>query len=191
MLRIVAGKHRGRRLKTPRNHRTRPTAQRVREAVFDVLAHGVPETCSFPLPKGACVLDLFAGSGAMGFESLSRGAEFVTFLETDPTALALLSKNAQALGEEARVKFVPMDATRLGQAGEAVELVFLDPPYGRDLSGLALEALHEEGWLKARAVIVVELGAKETLLLPKGFHAVDERYYGAAKVVFLIYEEPV
>ncbi len=191
MLRIVAGKHRGRRLKTPRDRRTRPTAERVREAVFDVLAHGVPEKRFASLPKGVRVLDLFAGSGAMGFESLSRGAEFVTFLETDPVALSLLRENAEALGEEARVALMPKDATRPGPAGEAVELAFLDPPYDRDLSGPALAALREGGWLEAKAILVVELGTKETLLPPKGFRAFDERRYGAAKVIFLIYEETV
>ncbi|MCE2510348.1 MAG: 16S rRNA (guanine(966)-N(2))-methyltransferase RsmD [Alphaproteobacteria bacterium] len=188
-MRIVAGKHRGRRLKTPESRDVRPTSARAREAIFDVLAHGRFERRDPPLLKEARVIDLFAGSGAMGFEALSRGAAFVTFVETDPAALSLLRENVAVLGEKARVRLVPRDATRIGRADQAVRLAFIDPPYGRDLCVSALAALHEGSWLEAQAVVVVELGAKEELLPPAGFHVFDERRYGAAKVVFLLYGE--
>ncbi|MGB1546906.1 MAG: 16S rRNA (guanine(966)-N(2))-methyltransferase RsmD [Alphaproteobacteria bacterium] len=188
MLRIIAGKHRGRRLKTPRGLQTRPTSERAREAIFDVLAHGLSESREVALPKDARVLDLFAGSGAMGFEALSRGARFVTFLETAPAALSFLRANAEVLGEKARVRILPKDATRPGLADQAAGLAFLDPPYGRNLCAAALTALREGGWLDLKAIIVAELAAKETFLPPEGFRILDERSYGAARVVFLLYE---
>ena len=197
-LRIVAGKHRRRRLTVPQGSKVRPTLERVREAAFNVLAHGVPGLEGPPLPEGVHVLDGFSGSGAMGFEALSRGAAFVTFLEMDGQALALLRENAAALGEEAHVAILRSDATKPGHAHlgharpgcaqDAVAVAFLDPPYGKDLAAPALSALRDAGWFLEGAVILVEMAAKEAFTPPPGFRLFDERRYGPAKLVFLLHE---
>lgn len=187
-LRIVAGKHRGRRLEGPKDRRIRPTALRVREAIFDWLAHRRPSQEGDPFPAGERVLDAFAGSGAMGFEALSRGAAFVTFLETDAKAVAILQKNAASLGEEARVAILRRDARRPGHLSAPVGLAILDPPYGQDLGGPSLAVLRREGWLRQGAVVVLETGARELCLLPEGFRLLDERRYGEAKALFLGHE---
>ncbi len=185
-LRIIAGKYRRRRLAAPADRRIRPTLERVREAAFNVLAHGVPG--ARPLPEGVHVLDLFAGSGAMGFEALSRGAASVTFLEKDKDALALLRQNAAELDASARVQILRADATRPGRLRDAAGVAFLDPPYGQNLGPPTLTALREAGGLLEGAVIVIEIGAKETFNPPSGFRPFDERRYGTAKLVFLLHE---
>ncbi|PCJ59337.1 MAG: 16S rRNA (guanine(966)-N(2))-methyltransferase RsmD [Rhodospirillaceae bacterium] len=192
-LRIIAGKHRRRRLTGPKDQHIRPTLERVREAAFNVLAHGVPGSEGPPLPEGARVLDVFAGSGAMGFEALSRGAAFVTFLEGDAQALALLRENAAVLGETAHVAILRSDATkpalaRPGRARDAVGVAFLDPPYGMGLGAPALIALRDAGWFLEGAVVLIEMAAKEAFAPPPGFRLFDERRYGTTRLVFLRYE---
>ena len=184
MLRIIAGKHRGRRLKTPRGLQTRPTSERAREAIFDVLAHGLSESREVALPKDARVLDLFAGSGAMGFEALSRGARFVTFLETAPAALSFLRANAEVLGEKARVRILPKDATRPGLADQAAGLAFLDPPYHKGLAAPCLANLLAGKWLKQDGLAVVETDGNETFA-HEGWTVADERAAGKAKLTML------
>jgi len=182
-LRIVGGSHRGRRLAAPPGRGVRPTPERVREALFDILAHNPFATP--PLPEGARVLDAFAGSGALGFEALSRGARSVLFLETDTAARGALLANARTLGEEGRVRVLGRDATRPGPAPEAAGLAFLDAPYGRGLADPALAALAENGWLAPGAVVAVELSSREALAPPPGFTALDARRYGTTRVVIL------
>ncbi len=187
MMRIVGGRHRGRAIAAPPGRRVRPTADRVRESVFNILAHGIGRDA--PRIEGARVLDGFAGTGAMGLEALSRGAVFATFMDLD---IAPCRANVEALGEAARASLIAGDCTHpepAGPASEAHDLVFLDPPYGRELAAPALAALAGAGWLGDGAVCVVELGTDEAIDAPGGFSRLDSRKYGAARVEILRYED--
>ncbi len=187
MLRIIAGRHRGRRLETEPGSRVRPTAGRVREAVFNKLTHGLISEGGAAL-TGVRVADIFAGAGAMGLEALSRGAAHVTFVDLTGRSLRLIERNVESLGEEQAVSLELRDGADPGAATSANGLVFLDAPYGSGLSGPALAALAREGWLKDGAIAVVESAATEDLAVPDRFSLIDERRYGAAKVAFLKYE---
>ena len=184
-MRVVAGRHRGRRIDTPPGRGVRPTSDRAREALFDVLAHNAYGPDAAALPRGVRVVDAFAGSGALGFEALSRGAAHATFLEIDGEALRVVGANAAAMDELGRVTMLPRDATRPGPAAAPCALAFLDPPYRSGLAAPTLAALAAEGWLSPGAVCVIELAAKEHFAPPPGFAALDERRYGAARIVFL------
>ncbi len=189
MLKIVGGKHRGRSLVTPEGLETRPTSSRARESLFNILAHADwrPDGTS-PLVD-ARVLDAFAGSGALGIEALSRGAAHATFLDKDAAAIKAIGENLRKLGETATTKVVRADATRpppsRDPSREACDLVFLDPPYRSGDAAPALAALAEAGWVKAGAIASVELANTEDLVPPPGFETIDERRYGAAKIVIL------
>ena len=185
-MRIVGGRHRGRRLEAGGDKSVRPTSDRAREALFNILSHGADfRTEAGPLPMGAAVLDAFAGTGALGLEALSRGATRVTFLDDRAESIRLIRCNAEHLGELARATIRQADATRPGRAPAAHALVLLDPPYRSGLAAPALTALAKGGWLTDDAVAVVELAATEDLDAPPGFAVIDERRYGAAKLVFL------
>jgi 16S rRNA (guanine966-N2)-methyltransferase len=183
-MRIVAGTFRGRVLVAPKGQSTRPTADRARQALFDVLEHA---PWSRPL-AGARALDLFAGSGALGFEAISRGAAFCRFVERDAAARAAITRNAETLGVEARVRIDRRDAAALAAAaaddGAPYDLAFLDPPYGRGLAEAALARLAEGGWLAPGALAVAERGAADPAPAPTGFEPLGERVWGAAKVSF-------
>jgi 16S rRNA (guanine966-N2)-methyltransferase len=177
--RIIAGKHRGRRLEVPPGLAVRPTAERLREALFSILQHQRPALA------GAQFLDLFAGSGAVGLEALSRGAAGLTAIEADRTAAAALRRNLEKLGETGRCRLLVADATRLPRAQAPADIVYLDPPYGSGLAGPALASLDAQGWLTAGSLLVVELAAKESFTPPGGFSIEDERRYGAGRIVLL------
>src|SRR5438128_11106570 len=145
-MRIVGGKHRGRRLLAPHGDTVRPTSDRAREALFNILSHGVFAGNGIPF-AGAAVLDAFAGTGALGLEALSRGAAQAVFFERDPEALAVLRENVRRLGEDARAQIMQCDATRPPRAGVSCAVAFLDPPYRSGLSAAALEATAAAGWL--------------------------------------------
>lgn len=190
-MRIVAGKHRGRRIAAPEGHDVRPTSDRAREALFNVLQHGNFTADGTSPLIDAHVLDVFAGSGALGLEALSRGAAHLTCIENSATARSALRANAKALGELARVTVVQADATKPPAAmGSPCGLVLMDPPYRSGLAAPALTALAERGWLAEGAVCVAEISATETLAMPAGFIPLDERRYGKAKLVFLRYSLP-
>jgi 16S rRNA (guanine966-N2)-methyltransferase len=182
-MRIVAGRHRGKRLKTLAGRELRPTADRVREALFNVLVHG--DWPGGDSVAGTRVVDAFAGSGALGLEALSRGAAHVTFLENAAPACRLIEANARALGETAHVAVLRRDATRPGPAPAPCDLAILDPPYRSGLGGQSLEALAAAGWLADDAVCVLELARKEPFSPPPGFTIGDERTYGDTRLVFL------
>ena len=185
MLKIIGGKHRGRTIATPEGQATRPTASRARESLFNILAHANwSGDGTSPLIE-ARVLDAFAGSGALGLEALSRGAAHATFLDNEATAITLIGENLRKLGETAHAKVVRADATRPPPGREPCDLVFLDPPYRSGLAGPALTALAHAGWLARHAVATVELANTEDLAPPAGFETIDERRYGAAKIVIL------
>jgi 16S rRNA (guanine966-N2)-methyltransferase len=162
----------------------RPTSDRAREALFNILSHGklAPEGVPF---ADATVLDAFAGTGALGLEALSRGAATAVFIEQHQEALAILRKNIRALREDARARVLPGDATRPPRAYSACPVAFLDPPYRSGLAAPALSALAAAGWLAPDALAVVELASGEHFVPPAGFTLIDERVYGAARLVFL------
>lgn len=187
-MRVVAGRHKGRRLVAPCGRDVRPTADRTRQALFNILEHGhFVRGGGSPL-RGARVLDAFAGTGAMGLEALSRGADHVTFMETARPALDALERNIMACREEDRAEILRVDATRPPSAREPCSLAFLDPPYNSGLAAPCLAALAVRGWLVAGALCTVELAAGEAFAVPDGFAISDERRYGAARIVLLRYE---
>jgi len=189
-MRIVAGKYRGRAIAAPADAKVRPTSDRVRENIFNILVHGrLSEGES--LLDGAAVLDAFAGSGALGLEALSRGARDAVFLDDDVKALACIRRNASELGELERAVIVKADATVPpapakvpGHPGPR-SLVFIDPPYLSGMAANALAALAEAGWLAADALVVVELADREPFAPPPGFALADERRYGRTRLLFL------
>jgi 16S rRNA (guanine966-N2)-methyltransferase len=184
-VRIIGGKHRGRPIHVPHAKGLRPTADRAREAVFNILQHGV----EWPGFADTGILDLFAGTGACGLEALSRGAARATFVDSDPAALLGIRRNAASLGEARSVVLLKLDATRLPPPARIVEapcaLVFIDPPYESGFAVPALQGAASRGWIASGAIAVVEVGAREPLAPPPGYDVVDERVYGAARVVFL------
>src|SRR6266481_4577202 len=167
-LRIVGGSHRGRRLVAPPGDLVRPTSDRAREALFNILSHGNFSASGLPF-AGRPVLDAFAGTGAFGLEALSRGASAAAFIERERDALAALRRNIVALDEGDRAHIVAGDATRPPRAALACALAFLDPPYHSGLAASGLSALAAGGWLTPDALIVIEVAAREELLLPEGF----------------------
>jgi len=183
-MRVVGGQFKGRAIVAPQGRDTRPTGDRARESVFNVLAHADWS----PGVEGRRVLDLFAGSGALGIEAMSRGAVFALFVETEAAARGAIRDNIEAFGLFGTTRIHRRDATDLGvkPAGlsEPFDLVFLDPPYGKRLGERALAALSDGGWITPDAIIVFEVGAGETPVAP-AFETLDERIYGAAKVLFL------
>jgi 16S rRNA (guanine966-N2)-methyltransferase len=186
-MRIVAGKHRGRRLIAPEGLAVRPTADRTREALFSILARGR----GGPAPlAGARVLDAFAGTGALGLEALSHGAGSVAFMESQPSALAALERNIEALGEGAHAQVLSADVLRPPRTEAPAGIVLMDPPYSQGLAEPALTALAEAGWIAAETLVVVELMAKEPFAIPPGFAVSDERKYGQARLVFLRRSQP-
>lgn len=186
-MRIVSGEFRGKTLASPVGEATRPTSDRARQAIFNILEHA-PWSDGV---RGRRVIDLFAGSGALGFEALSRGAAFCLFVETDEAARGAIRENVDAMGLFGRTRVHRRDATQLGTRpgadGPAFELAFLDPPYGKGLGETALERLAAGGWLAPGAVVVFERGEGEPDFAVEGFEPLDARDYGAARVHFLRY----
>jgi 16S rRNA (guanine966-N2)-methyltransferase len=185
-MRIIAGTHRGRRLTAPAGQATRPTADRVRQALFDMLWHA--PWAGRERIEGARVLDAFAGTGALGLEALSRGAAAASFLETDRAALAALRANIAACREEARCRVLPADATKPPRAATPCDLVFLDPPYREGLMEAALAALRAAGWIAPGALVCAEYGAApqgSPLAPPPGFAPLAERAHGPAHLLVL------
>jgi len=182
-MRIVGGSLRGRRLNTPKSDIIRPTTDRVRESLFNVLTHGLDD---FDL-ENQSVLDLFAGSGALGLEAISRGAIFALFVEQSAEARGLIRKNIEDLGLTGITKIFRRDATKLGpiQRFDPFQLIFLDPPYGKSLGEKALFAALEGGWLAENAVCIFEEKTDAEINLPKGFKTIDDRTYGDTRVIFL------
>ncbi len=181
-MRIVAGKFRGKTLTSPEDGSIRPTADRVRESVFNILASRLG-----PSFDGLKVLDLFAGTGALGLEALSRGAANVIFVDTGAEARGLIRDHIEAFGAGGTTKLLRRDATSLGPAGTMgpVDLIFLDPPYGKGLGEQALASLKAGGWLHPETLLMLEEGSDVTVELPEGLTLDDRREYGAAAVHFI------
>lgn len=181
-MRIVAGRHRGRHLAAPEGLAVRPTSDRTREALFNILGQGRDD---LPALAGARVLDAFAGTGALGLEALSRGADNVSFIESQPTAIATLERNIRALEEEDSTEVIRADALRPPRTSYPADIVLMDPPYSQGLAEPAITALARAGWIGAASLVVVELMAKEPFTPPAGFAIRDQRKYGKARLVFL------
>jgi 16S rRNA (guanine966-N2)-methyltransferase len=181
-MRVVGGRLRGRALKAPQSQAIRPTADRLRESLFNILVHAYDD----PLDD-ARVLDLFAGTGALGIEALSRGAAFVLFVDDGVEARALLRGNVEALGLGGSTRIFRRDATKLGPAHpvEPFSLVFADPPYGKGLAEKALASAREGGWLTPGALIVIEETTAASFKVPEGFEEIEHRAYGDTELVFL------
>lgn len=182
-MRIVGGKLRGRNLATPSDDAIRPTSDRVREAVFNWLLHGDPVARI----DGGRVIDLFAGTGAMGIEALSRGAAFCLFVEESAEARGLIRRNIEAFGLTGVTKVWRRDATDLGPAGNMApyDVAFLDPPYGKGLGEKALAALAEGGWLVPDALCVLEERKGVQLALPAQYDVVDQRTWSDTQAMLL------
>jgi 16S rRNA (guanine966-N2)-methyltransferase len=189
-VRIVAGSLKGRAIVTPEGQGTRPTSDRARQAVFNVLEHAA---WAEPL-EGMRVMDLFAGSGALGFEAISRGAAFALFVETDDEARGAIRENADAYGVMGRTRVHRRSAidlgVRPGSDGEAFDLAFLDPPYRKGLGEQTLARLIEGQWLRPGAVVVFERGSDEPEIDTPEYDRLDARDYGAARVLFLRLRAP-
>ncbi|MGE5767861.1 MAG: 16S rRNA (guanine(966)-N(2))-methyltransferase RsmD [Bacteroidota bacterium] len=184
-MRIVAGRHRGRSLKTPEDLAVRPTADRTREALFNILTSGkLAAEGAQRLPE-ARVLDAFAGTGALGLEALSRGAAHAVFMENYAPAIEICRANIRSLGEEARAELITCDVLHPRPAAAACDIVFLDPPYNQGLAEKAVDALLNKGWIAPGALVCVELMKTEDFQAPEGFTELDARTYGKAKLLFL------
>ena len=181
-MRIVGGRLRGRALAAPKSQGIRPTADRLRESLFNILMHAYADPIS-----GARVLDLFAGTGALGLEAISRGAAFALFVDDGAEARALLRQNVEALSLAAVARIFRRDATKLGPAHpvEPFSLAFLDPPYGKGLAEKALTSARDGGWLTDDALIVVEEAADAGFKAPEGFDEIERRKYDDTEFTIL------
>ena len=181
-MRVVGGSLRGRTLAAPKSQTIRPTADRLREALFNILVHAYDNPIA-----GARVLDLFAGTGALGIEALSRGAAFTLFVDDGAEARALLRENVATLGLGGVSRIFRRDATKLGPAHpvEPFALAFLDPPYGKSLAEQALVSARAGGWLAPDALIVVEEAKKSAFAAPDGFTEIERRSYDDTEFVVL------
>lgn len=185
-MRIVGGTFRGRPLARPETNDIRPTSDRVREAVFNILTHNV---AAAPLP-GARIIDVFAGTGALGFEALSRGADYCLFVETDADARGLIRDNIDTFAAEGTTKIFRRDATKLGPCAplHPFDVAFLDPPYAQGLAEAAIAALVTGKWLASNATLVVEERADVTLNWPASIAVWDQRTYSDSQVHFATYK---
>jgi 16S rRNA (guanine966-N2)-methyltransferase len=180
-MRIVGGEFRGRGLVAPRTRDIRPSSDRLREALFDIIVHRYNDKIT-----GARVLDLFAGTGALGLEALSRGAAFTLFVEESAEARGLIRRNVEALGLTGRTRIFRRDAVRLGMAGTVLpfDLVFVDPPYGRQLGNMALAAARAGGWLKPDTICVLEEAKKVVVGDIPGLRSLETRFIGDSQLAF-------
>ena len=181
-MRIVGGRLRGRKLAAPSSQAIRPTSDRLRESLFNILAHAYGDPVT-----GARVLDLFAGTGALGLEALSRGAAFALFVDDGAEARALIRENVETLGLGGVTRIFRRDATRLGPVHPLApfSLAFLDPPYGKGLAEQALASAHDGGWFAPEALVVVEEAAQSAFKAPDGFQELERRRYDDTELVFL------
>lgn len=184
-MRVVGGRLRGRAISVPANATIRPTTDRAREALFNILEHGI---AGFRIP-GTRVFDLFAGTGALGIEALSRGAASCLFVDDDATARALIRTNIEALGLGGLTRILRANATDLGisRNRNTFSLVFLDPPYGKGLGEQALASARDFGWLETGAIVVAEEAVQSPIVWPDGFEEITRRTYGNTEIALARY----
>ncbi len=186
-MRIVGGEFRGRPLAAPKSSAIRPTSDRTRESLFNILSHAYPESLD-----GTRVLDLFSGTGALGIEALSRGARYCLFVEESSEGRGLLRENVEALSLQGKTRIFRRDATDLGPAGpiDPFDLVFADPPYGKGLGERALVCASENGWLVNGAIIILEEAAAANVSLAAPFEILETRTYGETLIRILRWKTP-
>jgi 16S rRNA (guanine966-N2)-methyltransferase len=181
-MRIVSGKFRGRNLKAPLSNAIRPTSDRLRESIFNILVHAYADPIT-----NARVLDLFAGTGALGLEAMSRGASYALFVEETAEARALIRDNVETLSLTGATKIFRRDAAKLGDMGpmEPFDLVFCDPPYGQGLAEKSLISAHDGKWLAPSALLVVEGAVKAGFKTPEGFDELERRTYDDTEIILV------
>jgi len=181
-MRIVGGKLRSRPIAGPKSDAVRPTSDRLREALFNILTHSYGDPVT-----GARVLDLFAGTGALGIEAISRGADYALFVDEGVEARALLRDNVESLGLGGVTRIFRRDASRLGPAHplDPFSLIFLDPPYGKGLAEKSLISARDGGWLMPEALLVVEEAADAGFKTPEGFVELERRRYDDTEFTFI------
>ena len=181
-MRMVGGRFRGRVLKGPSSQAIRPTSDRLRETLFNILEHAYGDPV-----RDARVIDVFAGTGALALEALSRGAQFALLIDDSSQAQALIRSNIESLQLAAQTRILRRSAVKIGTAppGESFALAFLDPPYNRNLATAALLALRDGGWLAAGALLVAEEAANARVEIPAGYQLLDTRVFGDTQLLFL------
>ena len=184
-MRIIAGKHRGRRIGMKDDIDIRPTSSRTRESIFNILMHNNFGLDGENVIVGKRIVDIFCWAGSLGLEALSRGAEHVTFIDRNPQSLALVRETIATFKEEANSAIIRSDSTALPKAARPFSVAFADPPYDQGMAAPALTSLRQNGWLEQNAIVVVEISAKELIQLPEGFEQLDERTYGNSRVLIL------
>ena len=183
-MRVISGKHRGRKIETVSSKALRPTTGMAREALFNILTHG-KFAVDGSFVEGSNVLDLFCGCGALSIEALSRGAKHAILIDIDQTHLDVARHNLTTMGEADNCSFIRGDSSTPPPARFACDLIFLDPPYGKKLVESSLKSLEKGNWLAQDAVIVVETGKTEDLEVPSGFEELDDRKYGNSRIRIL------
>lgn len=179
-MRIIAGNYRGKKLFAPAGQEVRPTGDKARESIFNILNNKIVDDW-----QEVKLLDVFAGTGAFALEAISRGAIEVCMVDKD---IVLCSKNASLFPKEKnKIKLLKADALNLPLALTKYDIIFIDAPYEKGMSVKTLEQLKEKNWLNKNAVCIVEINKKEELILPSGFEQLDERIYGIAKFIFAQY----
>ncbi|MBR72982.1 MAG: 16S rRNA (guanine(966)-N(2))-methyltransferase RsmD [Rhodospirillaceae bacterium] len=184
-MRIIGGIRRGKKLVLPQGSITRPTSERNREAIFNILMHHSFD--AIPI-KESKILDLFSGTGALGLEALSRGARKLIAIEVNNDAIDCISTNIKSLGFTDKAKVIKADVCKLRVARndeKGCSFVFIDPPYGENLAHIAINQVSYGGWLNSRAIIIIELSTKVLFSQPKGFTLIDKRVYGKTQILFL------
>ena len=182
-MRIIGGELGGRKIDPPKgSEHTRPTSDRMRESIFNKITH-MPDAGFYDKR----VADIFAGTGAMGLEAISRGAAHATFVEKH-AGMELVKRNAQTLSVDDRCAFLGADARNLPSVDAPFDMIFMDPPYGRGLAEPALASAAEHGWLKNRTVVVIEIAADDSFEMPADFTVVDDRAKGVTRVLYLEYQ---
>lgn len=180
-MRIIAGTWRGKPLFSPQDQSIRPTSDRTREAIFNLLMHRFDDN---PVIDRH-VLDLCCGCGALGLEALSRGARFVTFIDQSRTATTLTERNVRALGAVAQARIMQSNATALPSAAEPVSLVLMDPPYYSTLIADSFPALRAQGWIAKGTILVYEQSRRESFPELEGIEILTQRHYGKAQITLV------
>jgi 16S rRNA (guanine966-N2)-methyltransferase len=179
-MRIIAGEFRGKKLKSPKSDNTRPTSDRLRERLFNILAHKLENGF-----QDIRVADIFAGTGALGLEALSRGAAHAVFIEKHRESIQLVQSNIDSINAADRAKILTCDARNLPQQQEPYDLIFIDPPYGRDLATPTLKSLVEKKWMGVDTLTVLEMSKEDDLTIPVELEVIDERLQGKTKALIL------
>jgi len=188
MIRIITGKYKGRVIPTFKDADYRPSTGRFREALFSILSSN-KNFNGVNILENSNVLDIFAGTGSIGFEALSRGATSTTFVDINDAYLRHAKAFAEKIGAAEDVKFLKCNATKMPYASQRYNLVLLDPPYQKDLAAKTLLSLNENKWLENNAIIAVEISKKDEINFPNIYNIIDERIYGNSKLIILRYEE--